>query len=83
MVNSHESVCRVERKYEHYFQLPTKRVASPRMLLQAVTEQAGAGNFYIEVGTNQLGDQPRLTLIQMRHNTYCISLSENVDKVSM
>lgn len=53
------------------------------MLLQAVTEQAGAGNFYIEVGTNQLGDQPRLTLIQMRHNTYCISLSENVDKVSM
>ncbi|EDP89877.1 hypothetical protein SNOG_20031 [Parastagonospora nodorum SN15] len=43
--------------------LPTKRVASPRMLLQAVTEQAGVGNFYIE----------------MRHNTYCISLSENVD----
>lgn len=83
MVNSHESVCRVERKYEHHFQLPTKRVASPRMLLQAVTEQAGVGNFYIEVGTNELDDQPRLTLIQMRHNTYCISLSENVDMVSL
>ncbi|KAH4242502.1 hypothetical protein HBI88_223000 [Parastagonospora nodorum] len=63
MVNSHESIYRAERKYEHYFQLPTKRVASPVMLLQAVTEQAGEGNFYIE----------------MRHNTYYISLSENVN----
>ncbi|KAH7345785.1 hypothetical protein BKA66DRAFT_434054 [Pyrenochaeta sp. MPI-SDFR-AT-0127] len=50
-------------KYQRHFQLPTKYVPSPERLLQAVTEKAGEGNFHIE----------------MRHNTYCISLHEDVD----
>jgi hypothetical protein len=50
MIQSHDAITRTGKKYERCFQLPTKCVASPRILLQAVIRQAGEGNFYIEVG---------------------------------
>ncbi|KAF2030944.1 hypothetical protein EK21DRAFT_64370 [Setomelanomma holmii] len=50
-------------KYQRQLQLPTKCIPSPMRLLETLTQRAGEGNFQVE----------------MRHNTYCISLNENVD----
>jgi hypothetical protein len=54
MVESDNSITRADKKSERYFRLPTKCVASPTRLLQAVTDQVGEGNFDIEVITSRL-----------------------------